>query len=511
MRLNRSIFRCIAVSTTLMLAACSTGPLSGAAAMRIEVEVYKGPLSLEPENQLGELRGYLLEAYSSLIHTYELLLTVIQTKGFPHFQSAEIRGTEFSKIKDWCSDVKSVGVINHADHFDCAFLQSIAYDIVDLLENLERVLSKMSADENLPSETLTEHKDRLRHYINVARNDLLQKALSQKDGLENLEHILRLANDAAAAMQSAAFRYATALTAGQSTNFKVRIASVNFIVSASEHSNQIGSRADALKKQFDRIDGRDRRELPLSVHLRESEPTDFVHLYKWMDATSYAPLNYFIIGSGTVDDRIKIIDRLYADHYWSKINTVHASGRGKTQMAFVKDETGNWSLKSFDNDPSELLEGYAKVAKTALDSVVKIAARAAKAGASGGGAEVTQQLLMLADQTALAKNTQFAHPKGVLSLDHLRDRIAGQLRSAQIQGDIKIDTDLLGKVAAAKSVLESLGKTEDATQVGKARSELEKATTDLQKHRKEVITRWTALVDDHSNLVDMLGSTIRRK
>lgn len=527
MGLRFSIAHCIALCTILLLSACSTGPFSGAAAMRIEVEVYKGPLSLDPEIQLGELRGYLLEAYSSLINTYKFTLAAARTKNFPRLGSNAAQDKEFPPAEEWCLDVPAVGyLLNQADHFDCALLQSIGVDTLNLLRNLTRALDTYlygregegTARAGVPGqETLTTFQTQLKDYIEKTHNFtkyLPSNALSSDEipgEYLNIKDTLRLANDAAAAMQSAAFRYATALTAGQSINFKVRIASVNFIVSASEYSNQIGSRADALMKQFGSMDGRDRRELPLSVHLREAEPTDFVHLYKWMDATSPALVNYFIIGSGTVDDRIKIIDRLYADHYWSKINTVHASGRGKTQMAFIKDETGNWNLKSFDNDPSELLEGYAKVAKTALDGVVKIAARAAKAGASGGGAEVAQQLLALADQTALAKTAQPAQSKGMLSLDHLRARIASQLDSAHVQGDITKDNDLLGKVTSAKTALEAATKVGETPEADRARSDLEKVTADLQRHRKETITRWTALVEDHSNLVDMLGSTIRKK
>ena len=59
------------------------GPFSGAAAMRIEVEVYKGPLSEEPEVQLGSLVGHIKDATNVLEETQKFATAVIASKGFP--------------------------------------------------------------------------------------------------------------------------------------------------------------------------------------------------------------------------------------------------------------------------------------------------------------------------------------------------------------------------------------------------------------------------------------------
>lgn len=530
MKMRSIIFGCIAAYSILMLPACSTGPFSGSAAMRIEVEVYKGPLSLEPEIQLGELRGYVREAYSALVKTNEFTASVARSRDFTKFPLAEKIDETNITSSTWCGDVAQFGIFQQFGYFDCQLLQSMFSDTILLLDRLALALdsfphtspSKHEAQSTAPSGALpsgntssssfSTFQQQNKEYATRSSNydETTNSQNKPKDLLKEIRLFLEETNHAAASLQSAAFRYATAQTAGQSLNFKVRIATTNFIVIASEYSNQISSRVDALMKQLGN-EGRDRRELPLSVHLREAEPTDFVHLYKWMDATSNSFLNYFIIGSGSVDERIKIIDRLYANHFWSKINTVYASGRGKTQMAFVKDETGNWNLKGYDNDPSELLDAYTNVAKTALDGAVKVTMRLAKGGASGGGSELSQQLLAIADQTALAKPSQPAQSKGTLSLDNLRDRIAGQLNSAQAQGDITKDNDLVMKVGAAKDALETATKAGKTSEADQARSDLEKANTNLSKHRKDAISRLTALVDDHSNLVDMLGSTIKKK
>lgn len=84
-----AIIHYFAITVALFMPACSTHPFSGAAAMRIEVEVYKGPLSLDPEIQLGELRGYLLDAYHGLINANKFTFTIAQTKDLPQFKSPE--------------------------------------------------------------------------------------------------------------------------------------------------------------------------------------------------------------------------------------------------------------------------------------------------------------------------------------------------------------------------------------------------------------------------------------
>jgi hypothetical protein len=60
---------------------------------------------------------------------------------------------------------------------------------------------------------------------------------------------------------------------------------VNFVMTASEFGNQLQTRSDALFKQLGLRDGRDARELALSTHLQDTEPTDFIHLYDWLSAS----------------------------------------------------------------------------------------------------------------------------------------------------------------------------------------------------------------------------------
>ena len=141
MKIRSIIVGCIAAYSVLTLPACSTGPLSGSAAMRIEVEVYKGPLSLEPEIQLGELRGYVIEAYSALVNTNEFAASVARSNDFTKFPLAE--GSDEINITSsaWCRDVAQFGILKQSGYFDCKLLQSIFSDTVILLDRLELAIN----------------------------------------------------------------------------------------------------------------------------------------------------------------------------------------------------------------------------------------------------------------------------------------------------------------------------------------------------------------------------------
>ena len=64
-----------------------------------------------------------------------------------------------------------------------------------------------------------------------------------------------------------------------------------------------------------------------------------------------------------------MIERLVTDTHWSKVNSVFAAGQGNVRMAFIKDDIGNWNLKSFANDPTELVNAYKNAGLAALKAV----------------------------------------------------------------------------------------------------------------------------------------------
>jgi len=225
----------------------------------------------------------------------------------------------------------------------------------------------------------------------------------------------------------------------------VRNAMTNFANFASEYSNQLGSRADALLKQMRPLP-RDRHELPLSVMLRDTEPTDFVNLLVWNRAAAPAIIEEMVLHpihaftSEETTDRVRVIERLFADYNWSKINTVFASGEGKTAIALIKDDIGNWNLKSFDSDPTELLNAY----KDMTLAGIKAATAAITGGASGGA---LQSVLKTASNLTRGRisdggavgglNIRALHKRTLLRLEKLKDEQEKKKDSLETQQKAK--------------------------------------------------------------------------
>jgi len=471
MVLSIVVRKCAMAAILLLISLPGCGIINDSAAMRIEVEVYKGPLSLEPEIQLGELYGYLSEAQNGLSNTSNF----IERVGKYLVPELDALGNPLNTINEWC---RAQDTTSLTDNTSCALLVPLAEDARDLSIRLAlplcalrgRPASTCQLQKRLAS--TKEYQARTGEHVDAGTvTQIIEDTVKGLGGkLEsekfsypsnasssststqpvNYREALLEAGRVASAMQAKAFRYATATTAGHSYNPLVRIATTYFIAATSEYGNQIQARADALLKQLS-PEGRDRRELPLSAHLREAEPTDFMHHFDWTDGHFPRPYDYVHFNfSPNLEERIKIIDRLYADHFWSKVNTVYASGRGKAQMAFIKDETGNWNLKSFDNDPTELLDAYTKVTKSALEGVVEIAGEIASGGADAGFKKAADELLAIARQTDPDKPLQATPSGGALSLNHLRARIDGQLNSTHVRTDLNKDKELIDKVKTAK-------------------------------------------------------------
>lgn len=235
-----------------------------------------------------------------------------------------------------------------------------------------------------------------------------------------LADIATLASD----LKFNAFRWSVASGGGASLNRLVRIAQVTVTVTTSEYGNQLNARVDALLKQLE-PNGLDRRELPPSVALRETEPTDFVHLYDWFNAND-GRFGSILAGIEPVANRVKIIDRLFADHFWSKTNTVYASGRGKVAMAFIKDDVGNWSLKSFDNNPEKLLNAYTDFSIKTIEKAANIVAKAMAPGV-GEGTQAAAKLITMATDTAFGKPVSEPVTRGPSLIVALRQSFLLQL------------------------------------------------------------------------------------
>ena len=313
----------LALSLAMVLAGCETHPFSGSAAMRIDVEVYKGPLSEEPEIQWGNLWGLLDQTERALIETDNLIRAVFANKGFldqRHKSPGEwplpridndgraVRGGSpltfhgATKVDEICYSVQAespwyylkfwrlFGLLDDIDHYDCLMLATLIKDIDVALIKVRDLKS-----------TYTSLRQSIRNLSTDSIRDFLQNVATLSGGLKFI-----------------AFRWSIATGSGTSISSLVRIAQVSAIVATSEFANQLNARADALLKQLS-PNGLDRRELSPGVALRETEPTDFVHLYDWFNASN--SIANALAGIGSAANRVKVIDRLFADHYWAKTNS----------------------------------------------------------------------------------------------------------------------------------------------------------------------------------------------
>lgn len=512
------------------------GPFSGSAAMRIEVEVYKGPLSEEPELQFARLLGDLYEARKGIIETENVTRAIIANQDFKgalngntdswplprigqqdsiaaevqsaidevgrevdklqgptddqkmqlkkKFLEVAVKRNNAEQIDRLCKYVKPTGFWGQIDHFDCLILITLASETEDLRERVNAI------DRDFPGWISQD-----------GEAALLIPSGEPSEWKKKVESFLNRVSRLAAVMKDKAFRWAIASTAGQALDFKIRIATVNSIVVASEYSNQLEARADALRKQMIGQTGRDRRELTPSAFLREAEPTDFVHLYDWYDASSDQALLGIVstaraVGSSlfwnessafSVEDRIKVVDRLFGNRYWSKINTVYASGRGKVSMAFVKDDVGNWNLKSFDNDPEELLKAYNDFAIKAIKKAAEIAQDIGTSGVSAGTRTTMKQLLENANEVALSAPSMSPGETGRLGVDGLHKWVTTKLTKRAAEFEVE-DKPIRDNYEKAK-------EGEEKSQIAQL----------LAKNRRGYIEEYEKILSDYSKLLDSVA------
>lgn len=255
------------------------------------------------------------------------------------------------------------------------------------LSETEGRLARVSAGFEILTAALAERRPRYR------------AAAATRDANGNVVHeakgLYRRAAQYGARMRNRAAFWAAEHTGIDPKSRRVRIEMAGFSQFAAEYGNQITSRADALMKQEDGADGPGllREQLASSVYLRDSAPTGYLDLYEFNAAAVERP-------GETAQDRIRLVEHLVRDTYWSNVNTVFAAGQGEASMAFVKDDIGNWNLKNYENKPGELLDAYKQVGLTAVEGVAQIAGTASGAGLPG-----VANALQCANQIALGSTS----------------------------------------------------------------------------------------------------------
>ena len=396
--------------------------LSTAASMRVEVEVYKGPLSKNVSVQWGELNGLVDEAADALTTFNDGIVTAASTFGYvtdcttckvkvsidPHYRSKKIAKKNEGKILPrtkrpeidtrtvkkvgtasihtndlskkgktikWCA---SIGVQeNKQSLIGCHILSNMHDDIRVLLEELRDLHKIMHCSSPVGplKNTAVDNFNKVSNQVygcsgavaSTADHDILLVSVSPEQRKRIMQQVARVAMK----LKAKAMYWAETQVGLAPCRREVRIAIATFANLASEYSNQLESLADGLQWQLgEEGKGINAKQLPLSVYLRNAETTDFLNLYTWNRAAAPAIWEEMLLHPSTAfsseetADRVRVIERLMADYNWEKVNTVYGSGQGDFAMALIKDEIGNWNLKSFDSDPTELIEAYTKLART---------------------------------------------------------------------------------------------------------------------------------------------------
>lgn len=439
------MIRGLAIAALLAMMLCLSGcsSFSGAASMTIDVDVYKGPLSQHYHMQRGELRGLVQEfALAACVYADNLVAIAQELDNIEAATDTpncfDDFGNNNTSFDFTCKRGRGLNPLR-----TCKIVQQIVREAFDIQEMAQRVAKKF------PSEADEDSDDG--RTLSISRGQLSAVgALSIR-------------------AKSRAIYWAEHLVTSGNQPRAVRIAIVTFANLMGEYGNQIGATTDALAKRNSMYDiveqylidnwcidkdrdkngkeesasGADRggqkkitddcdyltkheaafrsgELLPPSVFLRESKPTAFINLYSWNRAgtiepwenTLQHPIDAFTPES-TVD-RVRGTEQVFEDRYWSRINSVYASGRGEVNMAFVRSGEGNWGLKSFSNDPGQLLSSYT----TLFTSTVKSVAGTLASGALPD-AGVMQQLKSMVGGSMVATPGESLAPEDVDALHAL--------------------------------------------------------------------------------------------
>jgi hypothetical protein len=454
-----------ALLVLLLSASCASSlqgcaALSTGASLQVDVEVYKGPLSLSVPTQAGDALGTIASAK----YAFRLYLSRIVGQ-YPRYGAdlydecsryrdlqTELRTPDGTKVAgeptpkqldagelalvDLCFD--AVRVLDRLDRATPAFervvdarnqagtivtqtessikeLQASAGALPvadsalrildetrqkvndpvaaiasnkDLAESLEEQATQLGSLE--PSSQNAQMKQILKGSEQALRNSAsdLRSATTEGGGtaLASKDHQAVIA--ATTFLQDRAAFWSTAFMGAPLRRHADRERLVQFTHLSSYYANLLGTRIDLLVKQ----NGTNRTEAQLlstSDYLRDESASDYLNLYNWYETSERTTIpGGRAFGTkiqpspdGLSDeDRIRAARTLFAQRYWSKVNSVFASGQGETRMALVKDDIGNWNLKSFDNNPEELLAAYREATLAGLEAVKKIASSSQPVG-----------------------------------------------------------------------------------------------------------------------------------
>jgi uncharacterized protein related to proFAR isomerase len=419
--------------------------LHGAASMRVEVEVYKGPLTMPIEAEVGDLLGTLSVAVRAVDswnrRADELLQSECKLRGCPNLKAAKASSEMFLTsscyyISKYIADTRAgravylpIGTCNRWDTSNKKIAQSALDDLKSQYKSNENPGAEIVKNRTPESTSEEEPSDKT---CNIAiKLDVYSKSHIE-DELRCLRYIVGLSMSN---MSTILLKNASNAMDGISAKSVDIPLSKSMIIEYANISSEYGSSIYAkttsilqLMQSSDSTEFRDPKTLPVSSYLKSTSRSEYLHLYDWL-LTHRTPVSREEVAA---QDRIRMAQRLAADTYWQKVNEVYASGQGEVGMAFIKDELGNWDLKQFDNDPAELLKSYRDVTNAALKTAARLTAKAA----SGGGTEILEKarsFSQFANQMATGEVPATPGVVGGVNLAALHDRTATRIADQKVR------------------------------------------------------------------------------
>ena len=310
-------------------------------------------------------------------------------------------------------------------------------------------------------------------------------------------------------LRTRARTWATVHSATWPEDKRVRIDMAHFTNFAADYGNQLGAMADMLEKQDkgnDRTTAR-RNQLPSSVFLRDSASTHYLNIYEWNDAAVDRTMEKH--------DRVHAVRQLVSDTYWATVNQVFAVGQGEVGMVFVKDGKGNWNLKRYDNDPTELLEAYRDVGLAALKAVTSISGLTE----IGRNSKAISQALNLADRVVggtgdgggIAAEIKAMHDATVKQMNAIADELQKQY------GGIAVEHKAAQAPEGGAAATSEDNSSKDGKQSANSGQNQEIVTqssvqpspdplSEQKRIRKETVKLLIAILDHHTAVMDQLAA-----
>jgi len=444
----------LALIATLTACESINRHISGDSGMRIQVDVYKGPLSLDPEIQWDRLQGQFGEASTALdlyIASLEAVISKraeedqVENKKSSGNDSGQQKGTQPAATEG----VASIDTLN----FNNTKAESAYLRLTELLGDAREARNLVSLTQNnamIWTKSYDAHRIQVTPHLKkllalpsnakskkiTALNDANTKLKEQSDALsikligdvvaqrKSLRGLLSQFVQAGTRLENKATYWSWVQSIDSTSDLQMRQLLVGFTILVSEYANRIISASDALLKQTYLAD---RRELPISSMIRDSQPT---YASKFLVFNRAAGENQRYVDEDISYDRLRAMEQLYGDNSWANINQAYASGRGDTAMAFVKDDVGNWNLKNFDQDPSELVRAYKGMGLAVMNTALKLA----KTATTGDSADVAKKMFSLGDRLTMG-GADMGEPAEVRQINSLNKAAVRSLEAILTRHD----------------------------------------------------------------------------